>query len=304
MASRRGDLFLSIATLAGIAGLGAAAMVIARRQIRSDHPEPQGRLRSLWTEVEGLSIHSRVSMGPTAGALPVVLVHGFGMSSVYMTPIARRIAAEYPVFAPDLPGHGRSEKPERVFSVPELAGRLRAWMDAVGLRRVAFLANSMGCQVVADFAVRYPERTDRLILLGPTLDPEAHTVRQQLPRLLRIGAAERASLPPLLIADYLRTRPRRLVKEMKALFVDRIEEKLPKIEAPAMVVRGERDPVIPQGWAEEVARLLRTDRLVVIPDAGHTPNYSAADELMRRIRPFLREGERALRGDKLPSNVP
>lgn len=298
VASRRDEWLLSIAgiaAIAGIASLGAAAMVIARRQTRPDHPEPQGRLRSLWTEVEGLSIHARVSMGPTAGALPVVLVHGFGMSSAYMTPIARRIAAEYPVFAPDLPGHGRSEKPERTFNVPELADRLRAWMDAVGLRRVAFLANSMGCQVVADLAVRYPERTDRLILLGPTLDPEAHTVRQQLPRLLRAGAAERASLPPLLIADYLKTRPRRLVKELKAMFADRIEEKLPKIEAPAMVVRGERDAVIPQGWAEEVARLLGTDRLVVIPDAGHALNYSAADELMRRIRPFLREGERALR---------
>ena len=293
--SRRAELLLSLATLAGIAGLGAAAMVVARRQTHPDNPEPQGRLRSLWTEVEGLSIHARVSMGPTSGALPVVLVHGFGMSSVYMTPIARRIAAEYPVFAPDLPGHGRSDKPERTLSIPELAEALRAWMDAVGLRRVAFLANSMGCQVVADLAVRYPERTDRLILLAPTLDPEAHTVRQQLPRLLRAGAADRASLPPLLIADYLRTRPRRLVKELKEMFADRIEEKLPEVKAPAMVVRGERDPVIPQGWAEEAARLLGTDRLVVIPDAGHAVNYSAADELMRRIRPFLSEGERALR---------
>jgi 2-hydroxy-6-oxonona-2,4-dienedioate hydrolase len=212
-----------------------------------------------------------------------------------MTPIARRIAAEYPVFAPDLPGHGRSGKPEQTLSVPELADALRAWMDAVGLRRVAFLANSMGCQIVADLAVRYPERTDRLILLAPTLDPEAHTVRQQLPRLLRAGAADRASLPPLLITDYLRTRPRRLVEEMKEMFADRIEEKLPQIEAPAMVVRGERDAVIPQGWAEEVARLLGTDRLVVIPDGGHALNYSAADELMRRIRPFLSEGEQVLR---------
>lgn len=293
--SRRGELLLSIAGIATIAGIGAAALVAARRQTRPDDPEPQGRLRSHWTEVDGVPIHARVSMGPTSGALPVVLIHGFGMSSVYMTPIARRIAAEFPVFAPDLPGHGRSGKPERTLSIPDLAEALRAWMDAVGLRRVAFLANSMGCQIVADLAVRHPERTDRLILLAPTLDPEAHTVRQQLPRLLRAGAADRASLPPLLIADYLRTRPRRLVKELKEMFADRIEEKLPEIKAPAMVVRGERDPVIPQGWAEEVARLLGTDRLVVIPDAGHALNYSAADELMRRIRPFLREGERALR---------
>jgi 2-hydroxy-6-oxonona-2,4-dienedioate hydrolase len=291
MTPRRRALLLSIAAA------GATALVVARRRSRSDESEePRGRLRSLWTEVDGLSIHARISAGPTSGALPVVLVHGYGMSSSYMVPIARRIAAEFPVYAPDLPGHGRSEKPERTLTVPELAEALRAWMDAVGLRRVAFLANSMGCQIVADLAACHPERVERLILVGPTADPEARTVRQHLPRLVRTSVAERPSIAPLLIADYARTRPRRIVEELRVMFEDRIEEKLPRIEAPVMVLRGERDRIVPQRWTEEVARLLRTDRLFVIPGAGHALNYSAADALMRLVRPFLREGDRALRG--------
>ncbi|HEV2855844.1 MAG TPA: alpha/beta hydrolase [Thermoanaerobaculia bacterium] len=282
-------------SIAALAATGTAALVVAQRRNRAGQPkEPQGPLRSLWTEVDGVSIHARVSARPTSGVLPVVLIHGYGMSGRYMLPIARRIAAEYPAYVPDLPGHGRSGKPERTLSVPELAEALRAWMDAVGLRRAAFLANSMGTQVVADLAARHPERVERLVLVGPTLDP-THTLGQQMLRLVWTGAAERPSLIPLMIADYLRTRPGRLVKELRAMFRDRIEEKLPRIDAPAMVVRGERDAVIPQPWAEEVARLLGTDRFFVIPDAGHALNYSDADELMRLIRPFLREGERALR---------
>jgi 2-hydroxy-6-oxonona-2,4-dienedioate hydrolase len=289
---RRGALLLSVAALAAT---GAAALVVTQRRNRAGQPqEPQGPLRSLWTEVDGVSVHARVSARPTSGALPVVLIHGFGMSGLYMLPIARRIAAEYPTYVPDLPGHGRSDKPERTLGVPELAEALRAWMDAAGLRRAAFLASSMGTQVVADLAARHPERVERLILVGPTLDP-THTVGQQMLRLLRTGAAERLSLLPLLIAEHLRTRPWRLAAELRAMARDSIEEKLPRIDAPAMVVRGERDAVIPQSWAEEVARLLGADRFLVAPGAGHALNYSDADELMRLIRPFLRAGDRAFR---------
>lgn len=239
--------------------------------------------------MDGISIHARASSSPASGPLPVVLVHGYGVSGRYMAPIARLLAAERPVWVPDLPGHGRSEKPERTLDVPELAQALRSFLDAVGVRRAALLANSMGCQIVAELAVRHPERVDRLILVGPTVDPEARTLRQQLPRLLRAAFEERPSLIPLVIVDYLRARPRRIVEELQAMFANRIEENLPRIDAPAMVVHGEKDFIVPRRWAEEVARLLRTDRLFTIPGAGHALNYSAPDELMRLIRPFLRE---------------
>lgn len=246
-------------------------------------------LRSVWTEVDGMSIHARASSNPTPGSLPVVLVHGYGVSGRYMIPIARLLAAELPVWIPDLPGHGRSEKPKRTLDVPELAQALRGFLDAVGVRRAAFLANSMGCQTVAELAVRHPERVDRLILVGPTANPETRTLRQHLPRFLRAVFEERPSLIPLVTADYLRAGPWRLLKELRAMFAYRIEENLPRIDAPAMVVHGEKDFIVPRRWAEEVARLLRTDRLFTVPGAGHALNYSAPDELMRLIRPFLQE---------------
>lgn len=246
-------------------------------------------LRSVWTRVDGLSVHARFATGPTPGALPVVLVHGYGVSGRYMIPTAQRIAAERPVWVPDLPGHGRSAKPERTLDVPGLARALRGFLDAVGVPRAAFLANSMGCQTVAELAFRHPETVDRLIFVGPTADSEARTLYQHLPRFLRAAFEERPSIIPIVIADYLRAGPRCIVGELRAMFADRIEEKLPGISAPAMVVHGERDFIVPHRWAAEVARGLRTDRLFAIPGAGHALNYSAPDELMRLIRPFLSE---------------
>lgn len=271
--------------------VGAAAAVVARQvSLRKalGPREPKGTLRDLWTEVEGLRIYTRVSRGPVSGLLPVVLVHGYGMSSSYMVPIAERLAAETPVFAPDLPGHGRSQDPGRTLDLSELAELLDAWMDAVGLQKAALLANSMGCQVAVELAVRHPDRIDRLILIAPTADPEARTFLRSLPRFLRTSSAERSALKLLLLWDYGRAGLSRLRREAAVAFADRIEDKLPRIKAPTLVVRGEHDRVVPQQWAEEVARQAGAGEVRVIAGAGHAPNYSAADQLMRVIRPFLR----------------
>ncbi|HEX3531310.1 MAG TPA: alpha/beta hydrolase [Thermoanaerobaculia bacterium] len=249
--------------------------------------EPKGRLRGVWSCVEGLRIFARTSRSPISDGPPVILVHGYGMSSSYMVPIAKRLAAEHTVYAPDLPGHGRSDNPPKPLSIHGLAESLRIWMDRLGIDRAAFLGNSMGCQVIAELAVRHPERIDRLILVGPTVDPAARTLGRELPRLLKDGAAERPSLLLLVGRAYGREGFRRLFEEMDLVLADRIEEKLPRIKAPSLVVRGERDAVAPQPWAEEVARELGAGAVRVIPGKGHAPNYSAPDELMRVIRPFL-----------------
>lgn len=238
----------------------------------------------------GLSIHARAAAPPAvikAGKLPVVLVHGYGVSGSYMVPIARRLAADFPVFIPDLPGHARSDKPARTLDIPELAEVLRAWMAAVGIRRAAFLANSMGCQIVAELALRHPEVVDRLVLVGPTLAPELRTLWKLLPHFLWTAFWERKPLIPLVIWDFLRAGPRILIAELKAVLADPVEDKLPLITAPALVLRGEHDHIVPQRFAEEVARSLKTPGLLVVPSAGHALHYSAPDELLRLVRPFL-----------------
>src|SRR3546814_11433128 len=80
--------------------------------------------------------------------LPVVLVHGLGMSSRYMAPPAQRLASDFRVFAPDLPGFGDSGKPAHILSVPELADALAEWMRVCGLSPAALVAHSFGCQIV------------------------------------------------------------------------------------------------------------------------------------------------------------
>lgn len=233
-------------------------------------------------------MHARGATGSAApGCLPVVLVHGFGTSSSYFVPTAERLAAQFDVYAPDLPGHGKSDAPQEALDVPQLADSLIGWMDAAGLRRVSLVGHSMGCQIAADAAVRYPERVDRLVLVGPTSDPTCRTTSEVLWRSVPTGQHERLSLNLLLLVDYARMG-RRLIPEFRWMLRDRIENKLRRVDAPTMIVRGERDYVVPQRWVEQAARLARAERVVVIRKWGHAVNYSAAGALTEAIAPFLR----------------
>jgi pimeloyl-ACP methyl ester carboxylesterase len=80
--------------------------------------------REAWTTLDGRPVFARVSAGGAPGAVPVVCVHGLGVSGRYLMPTARELAADHPTFVPDLPGYGRSAKPPRPLDVPGLAAAL------------------------------------------------------------------------------------------------------------------------------------------------------------------------------------
>ncbi len=253
---------------------------------------PLGRLSNTWTDVDGCRMYARVAVADRADAPAVVLAHGYGVSSRYMVPAVRHLAPYYRVYAPDLPGYGRSCRPRRVLNVPALADALAGWMDMWRLERAVLLANSFGCQIVTDLAVRRPDLARALILVGPTVDPAARTPWQQAWRLAEDMPREPAALWPPLVRDYLRFGPRRALVTLRDMLRDRIEERLPRVQAPVLVVRGARDAIVSAALAAEVARRLPNARLVTIPGAAHAVNFNAPLELTRVLRGFLSACER------------
>ena len=224
----------------------------------------------------------------------MVLVHGLVVSSRYMVPTAERLAPHHWIFAPDLPGFGKSEKPLQALDVTGLSDALSAWMGEVGLERAALVGNSMGCQVIADLAVRHPARVERAVLQGPTMDPKGRSVPGQVGRFLLDVPREPLSLVPIELLDYLSAGTRQAWRTLRHALEDRIEEKLPYMRVPTLVVRGSRDPIAPQRWAEEVTGLLPMGRLSVIPGAAHAANYGWAARFARIVHNFLNDAGRPL----------
>jgi 2-hydroxy-6-oxonona-2,4-dienedioate hydrolase len=240
--------------------------------------------------VDGQSMFFRYSVRSAAGWSPVVLVHGLGLSGRYMLPTAEYLAPHFPIYVPDLPGFGDSEKPVTTLDVPQLADALAAWITAVGLWRVALLGNSFGCQIIADLAARHPELVDRAVLQGPTTPPDERSWLRQFVRWRQNQPFNPDSLSPITWSDYRKCGYRRLFQTFRYQLKDPIEQKLPRIAAPVLVVRGQRDPICQLPWATQVADRLRQGRLVEIPAVAHTLVYTAPEQLATVTRQFLEEG--------------
>lgn len=255
-------------------------------------------LRSVFTEIGGMRIHARTSVpardraraarsaAPTAPA-SIVLVHGIGVSSRYLIPCASRLSVSADVWLPDLPGFGRSTRPAEVLDVAAQARVLSAWLSAVDLPTAHLLGNSFGCQVLVELAATRPHQVASLVLVGPTIDPAARTMRQQTLRYLADVVREPLALLPVALRDYLSCSPRRLLTTLRHALAHHIERRLPAVAAPTLVVRGARDPIAPRRWVEEAASLAPKGRAAVIPGAAHAAHFAAPAALARLVRGFV-----------------
>ena len=90
-----------------------------------------------------------------------------------------------------------------------------------------------------------------------------------------------------ILNDYLDAAIPRAVRTIKMTLSDAIEEKLPDLALPVLVVVGDRDPTVPLEWAQEVVRLLPRGELVIVPGAAHLINWSFPKRFVQAVAPFL-----------------
>jgi pimeloyl-ACP methyl ester carboxylesterase len=226
-------------------------------------------------------------IGGLHSAPPVVLVHGFVLAGDYMMPVAEALCSFRRVYVPDLPGYGVSDGPKRPLDLSYLGDSLAEWMELLKLPNAPFIGNSFGCQILVELAVRHAQFVERLVLQGPTVDPAARTLAKQMLRLMRNSRIESPGLGRLMARDYWRAGWRGLAAAARMALGDRLEAKLPNVAAPTLVVRGSRDVLVPQSWAEHIVGLLPKGTLLVMPGLAHTINYTAPTAFVEAIRPFL-----------------
>lgn len=252
-------------------------------------------LRSDWRQVGPWRMHARTALGdPPVDRVPVVLVQGLVISSLYMVPLLERLGRDFPTMSPDLPGFGRSEAPEHFMDTGELADALAAWMRAVRTGPAALLGNSYGCQIAVECALRHPDLVRGLVLQGPTLDER---VRDSGPQLMARALLDWARERRMGIIDQLRTNPLRGQFSQNEMRRHRIEERIPQVRVPVLVVGGSRDPITPPDWCERVGRAAPHGRTVIVPGAAHQMISGNALELSRVARAFLLNLPPATGGD-------
>ena len=246
------------------------------------------RLREHWIEVGGDRMFARISkVTPRYSAPSVVLVHGLGVSSRYMVPLAEELAVLYPTVAPDLPGHGRSSRPRHVLGIRELAGALHSWMQTSGIPSAVLVGNSMGCQVIVELADLAPACVEAAVLLGPTMDPSGG-VMGQVGRLFLDQFREPVSLIPLQAFDYLGNGPVRTVVTFRKALAQRMIERVGRLAAPTLIVRGERDPIVTDWFVRELAARMPRATVETVRGAGHALNYNSPREVASSVDRFVK----------------
>ncbi len=253
----------------------------------------------------------------------LLLVHGIGDSSDTWRPVFEQLARSHTVIAPDLLGHGRSEKPRADYTIAGFANGMRDLLSVLDVDRVTVVGHSLGGGVAAQFAYQFPERCERLVLVG------SGGVGRTVSPLLRLAAVPGVesvmpllSLPPVravsrLGAGVLRifdTALGRDTEEILAVF-----DALPDAQArrailrtlrsgvdwrgqvitmldraylaegvPTLIVWGRDDAIIPLGHGRMAQAAIPGSRLEIFDKAGHFPHHVDPDRFARVVEDFVR----------------
>lgn len=243
-----------------------------------------------WTIVNGLPMFARVNAGAAPpNATPLVHLHGFGISGTYLLPAAARLAAHYPTYVPDLPGYGRSHKPEHTLSISELADALADYLDVAGVQKANLLGNSMGCLIAIEFAHKYPDRIDRAILVSPAGGPHNQPLTRGLPQLALDGLRESPRMFTIAVPDYLRFGVLNAFRLFHAMSQYPTVDEFARLRLPILIVVGVRDPLVSKERMKAANELRSNITLVFHDGAAHAVNFSHPDALASIVHAYLED---------------
>jgi 2-hydroxy-6-oxonona-2,4-dienedioate hydrolase len=248
-----------------------------------------GRAAAAWARERRVPAGGSEVRYREAGEGPVLLlVHGLGCSADYWVRNGPWLAARgFRVLAPDLPGFGRTEGPRAGLPIPAQAAAVARFADALALPPLACVGHSLSCQAVLELASAWPERVTALLLAAPTGDRRKKRLVRESVGLLRDAPREPLSLFPLIAQAYLRAGFTRWLRTWVAGKRHDAFAAAARVTAPALVLVGDRDPVVSVPFARAVARSLPRGRLAVVPGGTHALIYSTPGLFNDAVAAFL-----------------
>lgn len=217
-----------------------------------------------------------------------VLVHGIGVSSRYFLPLARELALHDSVYVLEMPGFGKTDEPHSPLSMEEFARVVWEALDQAGVESAVLVGHSMGCQVVTEMAIQRPTAVRRVVLLAPTVDAAACTVRQQGWRLLLDSLREPPAVNRVVLTDYVRCGIRWYLKTLRKMMEHHLQERIGLVSAPVLIVGGTRDPIAPRPWLDELASLAPDADISLVDGAAHVMMYRRPEAVASTLRTAVR----------------
>ncbi len=278
-------------------------------------PDDPASLPPLQEDVASVRGHRMVYVTGGDGE-PVIFLHGLGHASSTWDGILPYLARRFQVFAVDMLGCGRSDKPRIDYSLRALAAYTRDFMDALGIGRAHLVGHSLGGGVALHAAFQYPERVGRLALMAtggfgrdlrPLLRlatlPGAALALAGLTSPAWIGLMERVRFSKLtapLAREHLRMWARLNQADTRWVFLRMLRgvcdvtgqtvsalEHLPLLKQPVLLIWGDRDKTIPAAHARRAAALIQDCQLEILPGCKHYPPLERPEVVAPLLEQFL-----------------
>ncbi len=212
--------------------------------------------------------------------LPVVLIHGAGGNHLYWPSEIRRLSGVR-IFAPDLPGHGKSAGRGQQ-SIESYAQLIIDWLETLGLQRAAFVGHSMGGGIAMELALHHTEHVLGLGLIGTgarlkvtseiLTEAASPTTFHRAVEIVSSACFSQYADPHLVelaAARMAQTRPTVFYGDFLACDQFDVSGQVNQIRQPALVLCGAEDRLTPPRLSEFLAGQIPNAKLVVVPQAGH-----------------------------------
>ena len=274
-------------------------------------------------DVEYVVVHGyRRAFRRRGSGPPMLLLHGMACDSTTWFPVIDQLAEHFTVIAPDLLGHGESDKPNADYSLGGFANGMRDLLTILGIDKVTVVGHSFGGGVAMQFAYQFPERTERVVLvstggLGSEVTPliraltlpgaglgmriaTVRPVRGVASTSLRVLA--KAPVPLVRDLDEVADIYERLADPAQTLAIRRLAKTVLDWRGqyvtmadraylarlmPVLMVWGRHDVVIPVAHASKLPSL-ENSQVHIFEDSGHFPHKDHPEQFVRLVVDFCR----------------
>jgi pimeloyl-ACP methyl ester carboxylesterase len=303
-------------------GAFVVASQMTMRTSASAAAEP-GSVASATPRRHHLTLHGqRIAYLEAGEGPPLLLIHGIAEAAWAWEVIMPALAREHRVIAPDLLGHGRSDKPRGDYSLGNQATLMRDVMISLDIERATLVGHSLGGGITMQFAYQYPERCERMVLIAsgglgkdvtfvlrslglPGADLVAPLVLSNTTRDMILGTARwlgrrglKASpgqkamwrsyeslTEPTTRTAFIATV--RAVIDQRGQTVSAMERLYLAHAMPTMLIWGEKDRIIPVSHARDAHQEMPGSRLEIIPGAGHSVQLEKPERVSELMLDFL-----------------